>query len=129
MTQRDRLESYLEGWRNGDPARSLAATAPGFFYDDPATGRVSQDGFIQFFNDFMAAGAALTGGTLADPFLTFSDVTIVEGQPGIAWCWWQITGTEFRGTACIRFDDSGVLSERIAYFTDTPRETPLPGTA
>ncbi|WP_120633621.1 hypothetical protein [Ruegeria sp. EL01] len=126
MTQREWLDTYLEGWRTGNPAQSLAATTADFFYDDPDTGRIKRSDFVQFFEDFMAAGAEMAGGRVPSPFLTYSDVTIVEGSPGIAWCWWQVTGTEFRGTACICFDDTGVLSERIAYFTNAPNETALP---
>lgn len=130
MVRQDWLEAYLEGWRTGDPVKSLGATASGFYYDDPDTGRVARSGFVAFFEAFMAAGAKMAGGQLPVPFLTYDDLTIVGrpdgGGPGIAWCWWQVTGTDFRGTACIRFDGSGVLNERIAYFTDAPNETPLP---
>ena len=126
MQQREWLDTYLEGWRTGDADKSLQATAPGFFYDDPDTGRIDRDGFVQFFCDFQTAGAAMAGGAASVPFLEYSDLTVTDTNPAIAWCWWRVVGTEFRGAACIRFDKTGVLSERIAYFTNNPNETALP---
>ncbi|MBE1281717.1 MAG: hypothetical protein GJ676_00250 [Rhodobacteraceae bacterium] len=125
MQQREWLDIYLEGWRTGDAEMSLSATSPGFFYDDPDTGRIVRSGFLRFFADFKAAGASLAGGKVPMPFLDYSDLTVVDTNPAIAWCWWCVTGTDFRGTACIRFDQSGVLSERIAYFTSNPTETTI----
>ena len=126
MTERTWLDAYLEAWRTGDAGRSLAATAPGFYYDDPDTGRVTRDGFVAFFDAFLAAGTDMAGGRQPAPFLIYNDMVIAEGAPSTAWCWWLVNGTAFRGAACIRFDQTGVLSERIAYFTRDPQETPLP---
>ncbi|WP_343211557.1 hypothetical protein QEZ52_22295 (plasmid) [Aliisedimentitalea scapharcae] len=130
MQQREWLDLYLEGWRTGDADLSLSATAPAFFYDDPDTGRIRRDGFRRFFEKFRAAGAEMAGGKVPVPFLQYSDLTVVDTNPAvapaIAWCWWRVTGTEFRGAACIRFDQTGVLNERIAYFTDNPNETAIP---
>jgi len=126
METQNWLEIYLEGWRTGDGALCLSATSPEFYYDDPATGRILREGLVQFVDDFKAAGAQMVGGPVPSPFLHYSDLTISGDNPGIAWCWWCVNGTDFRGTACIRFDRSGVLNERIAYFTDKPNETPLP---
>lgn len=126
MQQREWLDIYLEGWRTGEAGRSLSATAPGFFYDDPDTGRIDRAGFVRFFEDFQAAGAEMAGGAVPVPFLEYSDLTVTDTNPATAWCWWRVTGTEFRGAAFIRFDATGVLSERIAYFTNNPNETALP---
>lgn len=126
MQGRDKLETYLEGWRTGDGKLSLSATAPGFFYDDPDTGRIRRDGLPDFVESFKAAGASLCGGQVPAPFLQYSDLTVSGGAPAIAWCWWRVTGTDFQGAACIRFDETGVLSERIAYFTNDPDETAIP---
>jgi hypothetical protein len=126
MEAREWLDSYLEGWRTGDAARCLQSTTEAFFYDDPATGRIKRENFIEFVEDFKAAGAELSGGPVPSPFLQYSDVTILEGSPSTAWCWWQVTGTDLQGAALIRFDDGGVLSERIAYFTKDPVATAIP---
>jgi len=121
MPARDHLECYLEGWRLGDGAHSWHALRPDFYYDDPNTGRITGKGFVQFVEDFKATAAALNGGVLPTPFLTYSNIVIDEqSSPGTAWSWWQVTGTELQGAALIRFDDAGILSERIAYFTELP---------
>ncbi|WP_420587317.1 hypothetical protein [Ruegeria sp.] len=120
------MDSYLDGWRTGDAEKSLQATSEIFFYDDPATGRVTRENFIGFVEDFKAAGAELSGGRVPSPFLQYSDLSICEGTPSTAWCWWCVTGTDLQGSALIRFDDRGILSERIAYFTKDPVATAIP---
>ncbi|WP_170763071.1 hypothetical protein [Ruegeria lacuscaerulensis] len=126
MNAQQWLDTYLEGWRTGDAEKSLSATVPDFFYDDPATGRICRDKFVQFVEDFKAAGAELAGGQVPSPFLQYSDITVSAANPATAWCWWRVTGTNFQGAAIIRFGDAGVISERIAYFTTDPVATPIP---
>lgn len=126
MKARQRLEAYLEGWRTGDAEKSLHATAETFFYDDPATGRIHRGDFVEFVEAFKAAGAKMAGGKLPSPFLQYSNLTIGDANPATAWCWWRVTGTDFQGAAVIRFDDDGILSERIAYFTANPVATAIP---
>ena len=126
MTATEKLETYLEGWRLGDASRSLGATADGFFYDDPATGRIPREGFVEFFEDFKASGAKLSGGITHSPFLEYSDISVSEGKSNKAWCWWHVTGTDLQGSALIAFSEAGVLSERIAYFSKNPIPTPIP---
>ena len=55
MPHRAKIETYPEGWRRGDGSLSLTATAPGFYYDDPNTGRIERSGFVAFVEDFKAA--------------------------------------------------------------------------
>ena len=128
MKTRHWLETYLEGWRTGDAEKSLRATAAEFFYDDPATGRVHRENFVEFVEAFKAAGAELAGGQLPSPFLQYSNLTVGDTNPATAWCWWRVTGTDFQGAAVIRFNDDGILSERIAYFTENPVATAIPST-
>ncbi len=121
MTGHDRLDIYLEGWRLGDGALSLTAVLPDFHYDDPNTGRIYCDGFVDFVEAFKADVAAINDGKLGFPFLTYTDV-VVEATDGAgrAWCWWRATDTDFQGAALIHFEKTGVISERIAYFTELP---------
>ena len=115
------LDIYLEGWRLGQPEISLPALASGFHYDDPNTGRIFQDGFADFMEAFKADAAALNGGKPGTPFLTYTDIVVDAAvNPARAWCWWQATGTDLQGAALIHFDDTGILSERIAYFSELP---------
>jgi len=120
------LETYLEGWRTGDAEKSLSATAREFYYDDPATGRIPREDFIAFVEDFKAAGAELANGRVPSPFLQYSDVVVSGTAPSTAWCWWCVTGTNLQGAALIHFDDTGILSERIAYFSSNPVATAIP---
>ena len=114
---RAHLDNYLEGWKQGDGKKSLESTAPGFFYDDPNSSRVSRENFVRFVDEFKSAAAELNQGIVPEPFLEYSDVLIGEG---IAWCWWCVSGTEFQGSAVIHFGDDGVRSEKIAYFSALP---------
>jgi len=115
------LDSYLEGWRLGDGSKSLAATAPGFYYDDPNTGRILRDGFVEFVEAFKADAAALNRGRIGTPFLSYTDIVVQDSpSPARAWCWWQATGTNLQGAALVHFDETGILSERIAYFSKLP---------
>ena len=122
MSVRTHLETYLEGWRLGDGHKSLAVTTPDFYYDDPNTGRIFKDGFVAFMEAFKADAAALNGGKLGKPFLTYTNIVIQNEipQPAIAWCWWQATDTDLEGAALIHFNENGILSERIAYFSKLP---------
>ncbi|NKB63665.1 MAG: hypothetical protein GKR95_16635 [Gammaproteobacteria bacterium] len=121
MSVKDYIATYLEGWRLGNPGYSLAATAPGFYYSDPNTGKILRDDFEDFMSAFKDDAAQLCSGKLPVPFLTYSNVVIDDSEtPVTIWCWWCVTGTEFQGAALIKADDTGILSEQIAYFTHLP---------
>ena len=111
------LDNYLEGWQEGNGAKSKASTVPEFYYDDPNSSRIEREKFIQFVEDFKADAAKLSDGVIPQPFLKYSDQVIGDG---IAWCWWCVCGTHFQGAAVITFGDDGVISEKIAYFSKLP---------
>lgn len=118
---RDHIEVYLEGWRLGDPMRSLEVCEANFYYDDPNTGRIEREHFQAFVEDFKAYGASLNGGVVPEPFLEYSETVIdASTTPVTIWCWWRVTGTDFQGSALVKADDTGILSERIAYFSKLP---------
>ena len=96
MQGRELFDKYLEGWRTGDGALSLSMTAPGFYYDDPDTGRVRREEFLQFVEDFKTAGAGMAGGQVPTPFLQYSDLTLTGENPSTAWCWWRVSGSSFQ---------------------------------
>ena len=114
---RQHLDIYLEGWRLGDPHRSLSVLTPEFYYDDPNTERIFVDGFVSFMEAFKTDAAALNNGKIGTPFLSYADITVDKGH---AWCWWRATDTDLQGAALIHFDDAGIISERIAYFSALP---------
>ena len=111
------FNNYLEGWRQGDGEKSKRTTALSFYYDDPNSCRIKREDFVQFVEDFKADAAQLTGGKIPQPFLEYSHLMVDEGR---AWCWWCVSGTTFQGSAFITFDDEGVQSEKIAYFSKLP---------
>ena len=121
MKVRSLIDIYLEGWRTGDPDRSLEACAPGFYYDDPNTGRIKREDFHAFVEDFKSYGASLNHNEVPTPFLEYTD-TVIECNcsPVTIWCWWRVTGTQFQGSALVKADETGILSERIAYFSELP---------
>ena len=113
----EHLNNYLEGWRQGNGEQSKASTVPEFYYDDPNSCRISRDNFVRFVEEFKAAAAELSGGKTPQPFLDYSHQLIGDG---LAWCWWSVRETTLQGSALITFNDNGVTSEKIAYFSKLP---------
>ena len=121
MSVRQHIETYLKGWELGDGALSLSVTADSFCYDDPNTGRIPRDEFVQFVEDFKSAAVEMGGEAGANPFLQYSDVVIRDEElPATVWCWWQAVGTELQGCALVKVGEEGVLHEKIAYFSRLP---------
>ena len=121
MSVRRHIDTYLKGWEVGDGALSLSATAAGFHYDDPNTGRIKREDFVDFVNAFKQAAVDLGGRPNANPFLAYSDIVIQEKErSAIVWCWWQAVGTTLQGSARILVGSDGVLHEKIAYFSPLP---------
>ena len=115
------IETYLKGWELGDGELSLTATADGFLYDDPNTGRIQRHELIQFVNDFKSAAVDMGAEKNASPFLIYSDVVIdYNTNPVTVWCWWQANGTDLQGCALVKVGEAGVLHEKIAYFSKLP---------
>ena len=118
MTVKDFIDVYLEGWRLGDPCRSLQACAADFYYDDPNTGRIQREDFVAFVENFKSYGTSLNNGVVPTPFLEYTDMIVDDSQsPIVIWCWWRVNGTEFQGSALVKADNRGIRSERIAYFS------------
>ena len=113
----EHLNNYLEGWKQGNGEISIESTVPDFYYDDPNSCRITRENFVQFVEEFKAAAAQLSGGTIPQPFLDYSHQLIGDGQ---AWCWWRVRETTLEGSALITFNGKGVTSEKIAYFTKLP---------
>ena len=121
MNTNELIDTYLEGWRLGDPNLSLSVTAQGFYYIDPNTGKIPRDEFVEFMNAFKADASKLCNETLPEPFLEYSNIVIQEeGSVFTVWCWWRVNGTDFQGSALIKASTEGILSEQIAYFTKLP---------
>jgi hypothetical protein len=121
VSVRQIIETYLKGWELGDGALSLSVTADSFCYDDPNTGCIQRDEFVEFVEDFKHATIAMGGAEDANPFLRYSDIVIKDDElPATVWCWWQAVGTELQGSARVQVGEEGVLHEKIAYFSRLP---------
>ena len=60
-------------------------------------------------------------GVVPEPFLEYTDTVIDDASSiVIIWCWWRVSGTQFQGSALVKANESGILSERIAYFSRLP---------
>ena len=121
MSVKQHIDTYLKGWELGDGALSLSVTADSFCYDDPNTGRIPRNAFVQFVEDFKIAAVDMGGAVNANPFLQYTDVVIKDDVlPATVWCWWQAVGTELQGCALIKVGEQGVMHEKIAYFSRLP---------
>lgn len=104
------LALYAKGWTEGDVESILSATTPGYTFLDPRTEKVNRDRFPAYFQEILE---------LSDrrPFMEISDVVVQsQGEGLVAWCWWEIPGTDIQGSGFIRVGPDGVLSEKIAYY-------------
>ena len=118
MTINKIIETYLKGWELGDGKLSLSVTTEDFYYDDPNTGRIPRDEFVEFVNDFKRTAVEMGGDKDANPFLQYTDLVIKDDESSATvWCWWQASGTPLQGSAVIKVGEQGVLNERIAYFS------------
>lgn len=117
MDKKDYLGLYAKGWSEGDVNSILHAADAAYVFNDPNAGRISKADFATYFSGLKQAVAALQG-TPRTPFMELSEVvTSEEGGVLTAWCWWSIPGTRLEGSGLIKVGDSGVLSERIAFYT------------
>jgi len=123
VSVRNYIDTYLKGWELGDGALSLSVTADSFCYDDPNTGRIPRHEFVQFVEDFKTAAVEMGGAVNANPFLKYTDVVIKDNElPATVWCWWHAVGTELEGCALVKVGETGVLHEKIAYFSSLPEQ-------
>ena len=78
---------------------------------------------MQFVEDFKTAAVEMGGAVNANPFLKYTDVVVKDDElPATVWCWWQAVGTELQGCALIKVGETGVLHEKIAYFSSLPEK-------
>ena len=118
MSAGDHLGAYAEGWTNGDADRILGCTTDDYVFDDPTTGPVPKSGFADYLAGLKDHVASLRGGAAGDrPFMELTVVVTSEDDGELtAWCWWSIPGTPIQGAGLIKAGESGVRSERIAFY-------------
>ena len=121
MNAMDYLGRYAEGWRAGDVEAILGSLADDYVLDDPNAGKITKAGFADYLGGLKEIVASLRGGESSDLFMRINEV-VTQEQDGIltGWCWWEIPGTSIKGSGLIKANSSGVISERLAYFTKLP---------
>ena len=80
MSVKQIIDTCLKGWEPGDGALSLSVTADSICYDDPNTGHITRDEFVEFVEDFKRAVIAMGGAVDANLFLRYSDVVIKDDE-------------------------------------------------
>jgi hypothetical protein len=97
------LDTYLEGWRKGDPDMIVSACADDFVIDDPFEGRFTKDEFGSYFA-VQPEGA-----------VEFSDVVTEEADGRqTQWGWWSQASQT--GSFMNKADRDGVHLTRVTYY-------------
>lgn len=118
MGAAEHLAMYAEGWTKGDAATILRATAEEYTFDDPNAGLISRNAFASYLNGLKETVVSFSSGKLPDPFMKLSEVVTQEAEGTLtAWCWWEIPGTDIKGSGLIKVTPTGVRSEVITYYT------------
>ena len=121
MSAADFLGTYAEGWTNGDCEKILSVASDSFVFDDPNAGKVTKEGFEEFFAGLKELVGSIRGDGHDGPFMELSEVVTRDDEDGLtASCWWEIPGTDIQGSGLIKVSGDGVVSERIAYYTKLP---------
>lgn len=118
MSKAEYLAAYAEGWATGSRDKLISALADNYALDDPNHGRVTKGEMAAYFDGMKAMVSELRGGKEEAQFIALSEVlTGEEGDLLTAWCWWSVPGTNIAGGGLIKVSDSGVVSERLTYYT------------
>lgn len=112
MSKRFELRArYISGWYEMDAEKLLSATGEDFVFDDPAErAPVTKAGL----RDYMARW--LQRANNMNEWLLSHEVR--EDKNGILtdWLWYEVVGTDLRGSGLVKTSDEGVFLERITYF-------------
>ena len=116
--RQDHLNAYVEGWRSMNAERVLSALAEGFVFDDPALSEpVTKATMAAYMSSWEKRAKALSGTWRYE-----NSHEVVQDRDGILlrWMWWRFTGIDIQGSALTKTTDDGMLSERVAYYPNTP---------
>ncbi len=116
MSVEDKIALYAEGWTVGDVDKIMAGASPEAALHDPNVGRIAYDGLRAYAEGLIATVAQMRGGAAADKLMEMTDVVIKDGEtPVTVWAWFTVPGAPLAGAAVMKFDDRGLIEERIAY--------------
>ena len=118
MSAKDHLSKYADGWTKGDPEIILDSVSSDYVFDDPNEGQITKQGFATYMSRLKEIVSSLRGTESETQFMELSEVVTHEEEDGLtAWCWWEIPGTEIKGSGLIKVGPEGVRSERLTYYT------------
>ena len=116
----DYLNQYAEGWTKGDAQIIVGSLADSFQLDDPNAGKITKQALAEYLTGMWQMVEGIRGKT-SDPLLEITEVVTQEEQGVLtAWVWWAVPGTPIQGSGLIKVGDSGVLSERLCFYTKLP---------
>lgn len=117
MASTDHLNAYAEGWSKGDAAIVIGSLDDGYTLDDPNAGTISKEAFSDYLAGFIQQVESIRGKT-GGVLIELSEL-VTQEEAGIltAWAWWSVPGTDIQGAGLIKVGDTGVLSERLTYYT------------
>ena len=118
MSAKDYLGRYADGWSKGDPEIILSSVSSDFVLDDPNEGQITKEQLPTYMGQLKEIVSSLRGTDSETQFMELSEVVTQEEGDGLtAWCWWEIPGTELKGSGLIKVGPEGVRSERLTYYT------------
>lgn len=119
MSIQKHIENFAKGWTSGDLDSILESLAPDFRLDDPNAGEFTKESIPDYLSGLKESVASIRAESGdAQPLMEMSEVvTQEEADPVIVWAWWRVPGTPISGTALLKVNDTGVVSERLAYYT------------
>ena len=120
MAASDHLSRYAEGWIKGDASIVVESADDTYYLDDPNAGIIPKAGFAEYLATFKGQVDSIRGQSTA-PYLELTEViTQAEGENLTAWAWWSVPETPIQGAGLIKVGPSGVLSERLTFYTKLP---------
>jgi hypothetical protein len=116
------LKDYVAGWTEGNGLKILESTALSYRLDDPNVGHpIDRLTFVQYFNVLTDLVHGLRDPNYRGHFKDISEITTKEELGALtACCWWRIPGTPIQGGSVIKVSESGVLSDKLAFYCKQP---------
>ena len=117
------LKCYLEGWAEANPAKILAATAPGYHFRDPFVGSFLRPTLHEYF-DLLQDRLSRAGVTrLTDVAFLLSGPIAQPSYVGSLQFWREAPRVGLTGVTEIEVREQGVIAERVAYDLNLASDT------
>jgi len=118
MSAKDHLSRYADGWMKGDLETILSSVSNDYVFADPNEGQITKEKLPTYMGQLKEVVSLLRGTESETQFMELSEIVTQEEEDRLtAWCWWEIPGTEIKGSGLIKVGPEGVRSERLTYYT------------